>query len=108
MLQSIFECSREERLERALMAIQTFGLISDDSLLAFTKIYCIAHAALGSCTNPHFDWLSIIEECEKHGKENNLYDAEKILNKCHDKFSIASQEVHTEHHVVDVNTSSTI
>jgi hypothetical protein len=85
MLKPILECSREERLERALLAIEAFGLMADDADPApasiMTKIYCIAHSATGRCRNPHEDWVKMIEECEKAGVEGNIYDAEKILNR---------------------------
>lgn len=93
MLKPILECSREERLERALLAIEAFGLMADDTdptpANIMSKIYCIAHAATGKCRNKHEDWLKMIEECEKAGVEGKIYNAEKILNR--DKNDKAAQ-----------------
>lgn len=82
MLKPITECSREERLERALLAIECFAMHHDEDS-EWGKVYMIAHSAVGRCGNPHTDWLPLIEECEKAGVEHKFYDAEKILTRHH-------------------------
>ena len=78
-MESIKTCSREQRLERALLAIEAFGAMDDQSSAAFDRIYQIAHSSLGHCGNKHLDWLADIEECEKIGADSKIYNVEKIL-----------------------------
>lgn len=87
-MKPITECSREERLERALLAIECLTWFFDESKCMTAeelsrKVYYIAHTAPGKCGNPHVDWLQTIEEIEKAGKEANIYDVEKTLQRIH-------------------------
>lgn len=77
-MKPIAECSREELLERAILAIESLVHNCESDLE--DKIYTIAHVAHGRCSNPHKDWLKAIEECEAHGKRLLIYDVEKIIH----------------------------
>jgi hypothetical protein len=82
-MKPITECSREERLERALMAIECLTYLFDshdkDGKQLAHDVYCIAHAAPGRCGNPHEDWVKKIEEIEETGKSFNIYKVENHL-----------------------------
>lgn len=83
-MKSILECSTEERMKRALLAIESLASCfmdachneKTDKYKQFSDLYMIAHAATSKCR--HNDWLEKIEECEKHAKEARLYDVEKM------------------------------
>jgi hypothetical protein len=81
-MKPIKECSREELLERALLAIEALTFTFDESNAEqFSQdIYMIAHAASSRCCTPA-GWLEKIEEIEKTGKSEGVYDVEKILAK---------------------------
>jgi hypothetical protein len=88
---SIKECSREERLERALLAIEGLTYCFDEGGITAedfsAKTYMIAHVAPNKCGNPHEDWLLLIEEIEKSCKELNIYNVEKTLLKSKEKLN---------------------
>lgn len=95
-MKSIFEVSRLERLERALLAIEALAHLEwDKSFYTFADLqrekylrdnyksfvdeaYMIAHAALGKCE--HKDWLLKIEELEEDLKKGNIYDVDKYMD----------------------------
>jgi hypothetical protein len=100
-MKPINECSREERLERALMAIEALtyqfgeGTLDDfkdatpEQISQFcSDVYMISHTAPGRCGNPHESWLKKIEEIEAFGKSAKIYDAEKQLAKTAEKSSL--------------------
>lgn len=76
----IRECSAEERMLRALLAIEY--ILSGDALpesaeevqknaelirKIMSDIYCIAHAGHGQCCEGGISkWLDLIEKCESH------------------------------------------
>jgi hypothetical protein len=79
----ITECNREERLERALMALECLSYMFDEGGIDAKEfshgVYCISHVAPGRCGNPHEDWLKKIEEVEKAGKKFGIYNPEKAM-----------------------------
>lgn len=79
-MKSINECSAEERMIRALVAIETMSVDLSDENPILSAIYKIAHVALGHC--PHPDWLQEIEEFEKVAVEHNLYHIDRVLRMC--------------------------
>lgn len=80
-LKSIKECSREERLERALLAIEIFAMNNQTGNNGdWDKVYMIAHTASGRCCSQP-GWIEMIEECEVSGKELKLYDVEECLGR---------------------------
>jgi hypothetical protein len=83
-LKPIRECNREERLERALLALECASMIFDEGFIDSKQfshdVYIISHAATGRCNNPHENWMKKIEEIEEHGRKHNLYNVEKILS----------------------------
>lgn len=93
MLQPITECGREERMERALMALEAmstrFGEVPDDfrtvtpeEMCRFVAaVYRISHTAPGRCGNPHPDWLAEVEEIEAESKKSRLYDPEESMGR---------------------------
>ena len=94
----ITECSREERMERALMAIEAmtcqfdhgqpedFKTVTPEEMARFVaRVFEISHAAPGRCGNPHHDWLALIEEVEADGRKRKLYDPEKDMRRAHDR-----------------------
>jgi hypothetical protein len=96
----ITECSRDERMERALMAIEAltaqfgegaledFQTVPPDQIARFVSaVYCISHAALGWCGNAHEDWLRKIEAVEAEGVAQKLYDPEKGLARARERLS---------------------
>jgi len=90
-MKAICECTREERLERALMAIEALTYMFDeggiDAKQFSSDAYMIAHSSPGRCGNPHEDWLKKIEQIEASAKSMNLYDPEKVLARLHLKES---------------------
>ncbi len=79
-MKSIHDSDTEERLKRALLAIEMiscFETRTDDDVMS--KIFCIAHSSLKHC--PHPDWLEIIERTEKEMANSNSYHVEKCLQK---------------------------
>ncbi len=96
-MQPITQCSREERMERALMAIEAmttqfgegvpedFTTVTPEEMSRFVSaVFKISHAAPGRCGNPHHDWLAKIEEVEADGKKRKLYDPEEGMRRSHD------------------------
>lgn len=77
MIKPISECSREDRLERALLAIECLSSLEENEKMG--EIYMIAHVATNFCGNSHESWLKKIEEVEDFGRKNKLYDPEKLI-----------------------------
>lgn len=90
MMRSIYECSREERLERALLVIEGLVLNLDHYgeknaegnyiLNEMGYIYSISHAASGRCCSKT-GGLEYIEQFERDFKTAKIYDIEKQLAK---------------------------
>ena len=84
MVNSIHECGRLERLERALLVIEGLTYLQSEEDPFVSQIYCITHAALGFCgAKDHHDktWLDIIPKLEQELKERKIIDVEKVLSK---------------------------
>lgn len=89
-MKPIREVGREERLERALLAIEGLCLQHDhygdkdaeDNYILndWGKMYSIAHAATGRCCT-HINSLEMIERLEKDLKDAKIYDIEEVLRK---------------------------
>ena len=79
----INECSREERLERALLVIES--MFSGDDMEEderFSMVYMVAHAATGRCCRGgQEDWLKLIEKCEKEAADNNIMHVDRVFEK---------------------------
>lgn len=80
VMNSIHECDRLERLERALLVLEGLTYLQDDEDPFATEVYEIAHAALGFCCSPK-EWLNLISKHEDELKKANIMDVEKILNR---------------------------
>jgi hypothetical protein len=86
----IAEASREERLERALLAIEAIAihLMDKDGLVmtrAFDRIYQLAHVARGRCCCPLHrqdrSWAELLTKVEAEGKRHKDYDVEEELQR---------------------------
>lgn len=75
----ILDAPADERMKRALLAIEALAGESPDAGSLMGRIYMIAHAAVGKCKAPHANWLLLIEECEHHGKKANIYDVDEVF-----------------------------
>lgn len=88
-MNSIETCSREERLERALLAIEGLTYlcerIEEDPFSS--KVYMIAHAATARCKTRHEDWLKEIENIEELCFKSNIMNVKKILERPLDEIS---------------------
>lgn len=84
-MNSIHDCDRLERLERALLVLEGLTFLQeDDAEDSFSSlVYQIAHTALGFCgAKDHHDkaWLDIIPYLENKLKEAKLINVERIIN----------------------------
>lgn len=81
-MKPITECSREERLERALLVIEAM-FCGDEEDERSLKVYMIAHAATGRCCRGGDleDWLQLIEKSEKEAADNNIMHVDRIFEK---------------------------
>jgi hypothetical protein len=89
-VQPIAECPIQERMLRALVAIEMMVMeLADDAPenKLYARIYTIAHAATGCCGNPHLDWLAEIEKSEAHGAVHNRYHVDRVLHKFESQFA---------------------
>ena len=81
-MKSIHEASREERLERALLAIEGLTFLQNEEDPFACQVYRIAHAASGRCgAADHHDatWLEEIESVEKMLSNANIMCIAKIM-----------------------------
>lgn len=80
IMKPIIECNDEERMKRALYAIEALTYMDwDDAEKLSSEVYMIAHAARSGCKNPHLDWLEKIEEIEEFAKKANFYNVKEVL-----------------------------
>ena len=83
-MNSIYECDRVERLERALLVLEGLTFLQEHDETPFvSEVYQIAHAALGFCgAKDHHDktWLGAIPKWEEILKEKKVINVEKVLN----------------------------
>lgn len=80
----IKECSREERLERALLVIESMFCGDDmEGDERASTVYMIAHAATGRCCQggTNGNWLQLIEKCEKMAADNNIMHVDRVFKK---------------------------
>ena len=42
-----------------------------------SHIYCMSHAGIGHCGNPHDDWLDLIDEAQKYLEEANYIEMDR-------------------------------
>ena len=70
-MKSIHDCDQQEKMLRALLALDGLTYFQEDIMLKVPEtpvehfvhqVYEIAHSATGSCGNPHMDYLDTIDE----------------------------------------------
>jgi hypothetical protein len=79
MSKPLRECSREERLMRALLVIEGLTIEASDNDKRAAAVYRVAHTASGHCKNPHEDWQAEWEQLEKELKSAGVVDIGAVV-----------------------------